>query len=115
LANRLTHPRYEVEKRYRVTVRGKLSDPDVERLKKGLYLAPTGRGSKDAKRATAEQVRVLRRFTDRDRGDRTDLSITLREGQNREIRRMLARLGFKVRRLHRLAIGPLELKGLAVG
>src|SRR5690606_11582997 len=47
LANRLTHPRYEVEKRYRVTVRGKLSDPDVERLKKGLYLAPTGRGSKD--------------------------------------------------------------------
>jgi len=115
LANRLTHPRYEVEKQYRVTVRGKLSDDDVERLKKGLYLAPTGRGSKDTKKAAAEHVRVLRRYTDRERGDRTDLSITLREGQNREVRRMLARLGFKVRRLHRTGIGPLALKGLAVG
>lgn len=115
LTNRLTHPRYEVPKRYRVTVRGKLSDDDVERLRKGLYLAPTRRGKADAKKAAAEQVRVLRRYTDRTRGDRTDLSITLREGQNREVRRLLARLGFKVRRLHRVAIGPLQLKGLAMG
>lgn len=115
LANRLTHPRYEIEKRYRVTVRGKLTEEEVERLKKGLYLAPTGRGTKETKKAAVEQVRVLRRFTDRERGDRTDLSITLREGQNREIRRMLARVGFKVRRLHRVAIGPLDLKGLAAG
>ena len=62
-----------------------------------------------------ERVRILRHETDRTRGDRTTLSVTLTEGQNREIRRMLARLGFKVRKLQRVALGPLQLKGLAPG
>jgi len=43
------------------------------------------------------------------------VSVTLREGQNREIRRLLAAIGFKVRRLERVSIGPLVLKGLASG
>ena len=43
------------------------------------------------------------------------LSITLKEGQNREIRRVLSRLGFDVKKLKRVAIGPVRLKGLAVG
>ncbi|MCC6679383.1 MAG: rRNA pseudouridine synthase [Phycisphaeraceae bacterium] len=124
LAQHLTHPSYEVPKQYRVSVRGRISDDDVEKLRRGLYLAPapgnkkrtTVAGkSRAAVKAAAEQVRVLRRFTDRTRGDGTELAITLREGRNREIRRMLARLGFKVRRLHRIAVGPLQLKGLAVG
>ncbi len=123
LAQHLTHPSYEVPKRYRVSVRGRISDDAVEKLRRGLYLAPPGSKKRAAAggkprtavKAAAEQVRVLRRFTDRTRGDGTELSITLREGRNREIRRMLARLGFKVRRLHRVAVGPLQLKGLAVG
>lgn len=67
------------------------------------------------KRASMERVRIVRHETDRLRGDRTTLSVTLTEGQNREIRRLLARLGFNVRKLKRTAIGPLPLKGLASG
>ena len=118
LTHRLTHPSFGVTKQYRVTVKGKLSEKDLAKLRKGFYLAPTKRGDaapaspKPAKKAKPESVRVLKTTTDRARGDRTVLSITLTEGQNREIRRILARLGFKVRKLHRTAIGPVTLKGL---
>lgn len=127
LANRLTHPRYGIEKRYLVTIRGKLEAEDVERLKKGLHLVdrakPTERPvgpnastrAKRTRKAAMERVRILKRETDRQRGDRTTVSITLKEGQNREIRRMLARLGYNVRKLKRVAIGPLQLKGVPVG
>jgi pseudouridine synthase len=62
-----------------------------------------------------ESVRIIKRFVDRARGDRTMLSVTLREGQNREIRRMLARVGLKVRELERVAIGPLRAGDLKPG
>lgn len=68
-----------------------------------------------AKKARMSQVRRIGYEHDRARGDRTNLLITLREGQNREIRRMLARLGFKVRRLKRISVGPIKLKGLGPG
>jgi len=61
------------------------------------------------------EVRVLSRARDKRMGEFTSLVVTLREGQNREIRRLLARLNFKVRRLERIAIGALQLKGLARG
>ncbi len=126
LTQRLTHPRYEVAKHYLVSIKGRVSEDDLERLRRGIYLAPprdAPPGRKPpaksrhprARRASVERVRVVRHETDRARGDRTTLAITLREGQNREIRRLLARLGFKVRRLKRVGIGPLRLKGLAVG
>ena len=111
LANRLTHPRYEVTKDYQVQVRGRLGEEDLERLRKGLILATDGK----TKKASVEAVRILGTETDRTRGDRTTLAIRLREGQNREIRRLLARTGVKVRRLKRVGIGPLRLKGLAIG
>lgn len=111
LANRLTHPRYEIAKDYQVQVRGRLNEADLERLRKGLLLATDGR----TRKASVEAVRILGTETDRTRGDRTTLAIRLREGQNREIRRLLARLGLKVRRLKRVGIGPLRLKGLAIG
>jgi len=126
LTHRLTHPRYEVAKHYLVSIKGRVGEDDLERLRRGIYLAPPrdappGRKPPaksrhpQAKRASVERVRIVRHETDRTRGDRTTLAITLREGQNREIRRLLARLGFKVRRLKRVGIGPLRLKGLAVG
>ncbi len=118
LANRLTHPRYEVSKQYEVSIKGKLGGEDIAKLKKGLLLTkPAAESdlSRSVKRAAMERVRILTRQVDRTRGDRTSLVITLREGQNREIRRLLARLGFKVRKLKRIAIGPLKLKGLAPG
>lgn len=117
LANRLTHPRYEVTKQYEVAIAGILNDDDVSKLTKGLYMARRGRGASQRRPAKAAMtaVKVLGRQRDRTRGDRTTLAITLTEGQNREIRRLLARLNHNVRRLKRVAIGPLKLRGLAPG
>ncbi|MEM9883578.1 MAG: pseudouridine synthase [Planctomycetota bacterium] len=116
LTHRLTHPSFGVTKRYLVSVRGRLVDDDLGRLRRGLVLAdrktPSGGGGK---RAAMESVSILRHETDRQRGDRTTLSVTLAEGQNREIRRLLARFGLKVRRLKRTGIGPVRLKGLTPG
>lgn len=114
LANRLTHPRYGVPKQYRVSVRGKMKDKDIDKLKEGLYLAAK-RGDVPAKRATMDDVRILNTEKDRKRGNRTTLLVTLTEGQNREIRRMIARLGYKVRRLKRVSIGPLKLSKMSSG
>ncbi len=121
LTHRLTHPRFGITKRYLVSVKGKLDPRDLERLTKGLVLADRkaldkhGPAANAGKRASFERVRIIAHETDRTRGDRTTLSVTLSEGQNREIRRLLARLGFKVRKLKRTALGPLQLKGLAPG
>jgi 23S rRNA pseudouridine2605 synthase len=116
LAFRLTHPKFGVTKEYRVSCTGLATDEQLRKLKEGMYLiTPSADGSKTSKRASAESVRILKRLVDRSRGDRTLLSITLREGQNREIRRMLARVGLKVRELERVAIGPLRAPELKPG
>jgi pseudouridine synthase len=115
LANRLTHPRYGVPKQYRVSVRGRVSDQDIEQLKQGLYLAQEGPRGKTGKKARITELTKIGHQRGKDGEERTELMVTLREGQNREIRRLLARLGHKARRLHRVSIGPLKLKGVAVG
>lgn len=117
LANRLTHPRYEIKKVYLVSVRGRLTMDDVNKMQDGLILAHRGTGDRkpQTKKAVVSSVELGGYQRDDARGDRTRLRITLEEGQNREIRRLLARLGYKVRRLKRIAIGPLTIKGLAAG
>jgi pseudouridine synthase len=116
LAFQLTHPKFGVAKEYRVVCAGLASDEQLQALKRGMYLVTPGSdGTKTSKRASMESVRILKRFVDRSRGDRTLLSVTLREGQNREIRRMLARVGLKVRELERVAIGPLKAGELKPG
>jgi 23S rRNA pseudouridine2605 synthase len=123
LAHRLSHPRYGVSKDYRVTVEGVLNAEVIASLKRGMYLADsssiarskgTGRGG-GAKRAAVDALRVLKSSKDRRTGGLSLLAITLSEGQNREIRRLLARVGLKVRKLERVSIGPLQLKGLKPG
>lgn len=109
LAYQLTHPKFGVVKEYRVTTTGLAGEEQLAQLKRGVYLLnPAATGETRAKRTNLEEVRVLKRFVDRSRGDRTVLSIKLREGQNREIRRLLARVGLKVRDLERVSIGPLR-------
>jgi len=116
LAFQLTHPKFGVSKEYRVTCSGLATDEQLQALKRGMYLVtPSSDGTKASKRASMESVRIIKRFVDRNRGDRTLLSVTLREGQNREIRRMLARVGLKVRDLQRVAIGPLRAGDLKPG
>ena len=121
LTHRLTHPSFEVTKRYLVSVKGRLVEDDLKKLRKGLVLADRTPGNakdpepRGGKKAAMESVAILRHETDRQRGDRTHLAVTLTEGQNREIRRLLARVGMKVKKLKRTAVGPLRLKGLAPG
>ncbi|MHC4416932.1 MAG: pseudouridine synthase [Planctomycetota bacterium] len=108
LANRLTHPRYHLAKVYEVTVRGQLSDKDIEKLERGLYLADReGRGGA---RTARSRLRLIRR----DR-NRTRLRMELREGRNRQVRRMMGQVGHPVKRLRRVQVGPLKLKGLRTG
>ncbi|MEO1008135.1 MAG: pseudouridine synthase [Planctomycetota bacterium] len=105
LANRLAHPRYQIPKTYRVLVSGVLDDDRLKALKRGVVLAHRTQGrTEGAQRTEAIGVRVLRQ----DR-DRTRLEMTLHEGRNREVRRVLARVGCPVRKLERIAIGPVKL------
>lgn len=114
LAQQLTHPSYGVPKTYKVSIRGRLEQKDIDAMTRGLVLAhQTPKGSR-IKRAHATEVKMLN-YGRGTAGERTNMSITLREGQNREIRRLLAGIGFKVRRLERVSIGSLVLKGLASG
>ncbi len=102
LVNRLTHPRYGLSKTYVVRVGGNIDGAMAEKLKKGVWLAEgkTGRAS----------VKILKR------GHRESLlEITIRQGLNRQIRRMLAAVGLSVRSLKRTQIGRLNAKGLGVG
>lgn len=100
--NLLTHPRYGVPKTYLAKVAGHPSREQLQRLREGVHLAEGF--------AKAESVKVKKRL----RGGSL-LEIVLREGRNREVRRLLARIGHKVQRLKRTAVGPLRLESLAVG
>ena len=102
LANQLTHPRYGVEKTYAVRVAGDIAVETLKALRKGIRLA------EGVARVTS--VRVKKRHK-----QSTDLEIVLREGRNREIRRILAQVGHKVLKLTRIAMGTLRLGELPTG
>lgn len=102
LANRLTHPRYKVDKTYLVTVAGCVADKTVERISRGIT---TGEVTTRPCRVT-----VVRRY-----GSRTDLVVTLKEGKKRQVKKMFAHFGHRVVTLHRSAIGPLTFDDCAVG
>ncbi|MFZ4469898.1 MAG: pseudouridine synthase, partial [Pirellula sp.] len=102
LAQQLTHPKHEIPKRYSVIVAGQVELEALKRLERGIYLAE---GKAQVDHAKLKKVRK----------SSTEIEITLSEGKNREIRRVLARLGHKVVSLKRIAIGPLKLSDLPEG
>lgn len=102
LSNRLTHPRYDLPKSYEVKIKGRIDGEAIEKLKKGVWLAE-GKTSKSS-------IKIIKRSN-----QETLLEITIRQGLNRQIRRMLAKVGFKVKTLKRTKIGNIELKGLKIG
>jgi 23S rRNA pseudouridine2605 synthase len=115
LAQQLAHGSLGITAEYRAVVAGLAEDEQLKKLRAGMYLSTPGAEGTTTKRAAMESVRILKRYVDRARGDRTLLSIALREGQNREIRRMFARVGLKLRELERVAIGPLKTGDLKPG
>jgi len=102
LTEQLTHPRYGVLKVYVVEVDGRPTADAIARLKAGMHL--------EGKRTQKASVKMLRHSA-----QRSFLAIGISEGRNREIRRVLARLGHRVRRLKRTAIGPVTDRGLKIG
>ncbi len=98
LANRLTHPRYEVPKTYRAALSRPPSERDLARLKGGLQL-------EDGPTAPA----VVRRLGER------EIELTIREGRNRQVRRMAEAIGNSVVSLRRVSFGSLKLGSLPEG
>jgi len=102
LANGLTHPRHGVEKIYHVQVAGQVERDVLAQLQRGIHLAEGF--------AHVKHVRIKSR-----RKRSTMLEMVLDEGRNREVRRLLARVGHKVQRLKRIAVGPVRLADLPAG
>jgi pseudouridine synthase len=98
LAHQLAHPKYEVDKVYVAEVWGQPTDGTLRKLAEGVKL-------EDGKTAPA-QVRRLE-------GGR--LELTIHEGRNRQVKRMLEAVGHRVKTLHRSTYGPLTLEGLEPG
>jgi 23S rRNA pseudouridine2605 synthase len=98
LANRLTHPRYGVSKTYLARLGKPPADNDLNRLRRGVEL-------EDGPTAPAEVKRVSRQ----------EIEIVLREGRNRQVRRMVEAVNNRVVALKRIGFGPLALGRLAVG
>ena len=102
LANRLTHPRYGLAKTYVVRIKGRITGEAAGKLKRGIWLA-------EGKTAKAS-VKILKRNY-----KESLIEITIRQGLNRQVRRMLARVGLPVKSLNRTRIGKLNTQGLGVG
>jgi 23S rRNA pseudouridine2605 synthase len=102
LANRLTHPRYGIEKVYRVMVAGVPEREVLAQLRRGIRLAEAWVRVPNVKVKSRQKKSAV-------------LEMVLEEGRNREIRRVLANAGHKVLRLVRIAVGPVRLGDLAPG
>lgn len=102
LANRLAHPRHKVPKEYVATVRGVPSDGDLRTLRQGVDL-------EDGRTQPAD-VQLIGSA-----GGVSKIRIVIREGRNRQVRRMLAAVGHEVRDLERTGFGPVRLGRLKPG
>ncbi len=108
LANRMMHPSHDLAKNYVVTIKGILSDSDVERFTKPMTLDGYQLRPVEASLITNDLI-----LPDGVRASR--VRITLHEGRNRQIRKMCEQLNFTVIRLQRVQIGELTLEGLPCG
>jgi len=97
LAFRLTHPRYGVEKTYRVRLDGPIEEETLDRIRAGI----------DLEDGPTHPARIVRR------GDA--LEMTIHEGRNRQVRRVFEAVGHTVKALRRVSFGPLDLGGVKPG
>jgi 23S rRNA pseudouridine2605 synthase len=102
LANKLAHPRYRIDRVYHVQVAGHPTRETLKDLERGLFF--------DGGKFKCESARPLKK-----QGKSTYLELRLREGRNREIRRLMARVGHKVMKLKRVGFGPVKLGRLKTG
>jgi len=101
---KVTHPKYEIEKTYNVTVKGEVTQTDVEALRSGVAIENYISGKAKVKILKIDKEKSISR-----------LEITIHEGKNREVRKMCEAIGKKVLALHRSKIGSLNVKDLKLG
>lgn len=100
----ITHPKHEINKTYQVTVKGKITDSEIENLRSGVDI-----GDYITKPA---QVRIMKIDEEK---NISRIEITIHEGKNRQVRRMCESIGKKVLALHRSKIGNIDVKDLKLG
>ncbi len=100
----VTHPKHEIEKTYTVTVKGIVTDEEVEKLKKGVKIDDYT--TKEAK------VKILKIESEK---NQSRLEITIHEGKNRQVRKMCEAINHKVLALHRSKIAGIGVKDLSLG
>lgn len=103
-ANELIHPRYHVEKEYDVTIKGILKSEDIKNLQNGIVL--------DGKKTLPAKVVVINKDL---KTNISNLQLTIKEGRNHQVKKMMEYFGFKVTKLNRKRFGCIDLKGLNIG
>lgn len=101
-ANRVTHPKYECSKTYEVDISGNLSKYDIEQMQYGMII--------DGYQTSPAKVQAKKTGT-----DKQTLQITIKEGRNRQIRKMIEKAGANVEKLERVSIGSIKLNDLKPG
>ena len=101
-ANNIMHPSKHISKSYRVTVRPDISDEQLVKMSKGMEI--------DGRMTMPATVNVLTK-----QEGRVVMLITIKEGRNRQIRKMCEAVGLEVARLRRVSLGPLKLGMLKPG
>ena len=102
MMNRVLHPSFEIKKAYLVRASNQVSDDEIIRLRKGVIV--------DGRMTSPAEVRLIRRET-----FSTDLLITIHEGRNRQVRKMIDVIGHQVVHLKRVQFGPVLLGNLPTG
>lgn len=115
MSHRITHPRYKLPKTYWVQVEGIPDEEALEALRRGVIVKGQRTAPADVELLSEPPALPPRSKPVTPHGPTRWLSIVLREGKKRQVRRMTAAVGFPTLRLVRVAIGPLQLTGLAPG
>lgn len=102
--NKITHPSHEIEKTYNVTVRGKITKEDMQKLESGVDIGDYVTKPAKTKILKIDENKNISRF-----------QIIIHEGKNRQIRRMCKAINKPVLALHRAAIGNISVKNLKMG
>ena len=100
--NAITHPKHHIEKKYLAVINGKISEEDVEKLKRGVVI--------DGRKTAPAKVFLSEIFK-----DKCLVEVTISEGRNRQVRKMFEAVGHHVIELKRVQIGPIDLGSLKEG
>ena len=126
LTYKITHPKFEIRKKYQVSIKGKLKEEDIQRLKKGFKIpGVVGAGPRagpqcnERPQGAARTMQIspcnVENLLFDKKENKTRFILDIGEGKKREIRKIFEFLGYELLRLHRVQIGGLSLRGIKMG